>query len=220
MTVLIAGGSSESCSPNSASFIVSVLSDVFSSKYHSVTHNKTFDRAVRRYRQGRDQGMRNEAGESSESSGRRLSQLLQANFARMSSSQLAQPECASQPALTLAEAEARLRAQIEPLPKMILNQVDRLRDHTRYFLIANGHADAMSLSGDPGGKNVLTLPRKNEVPEELKELLDDIAREEGLEERLKLEVWDDVHARNVSVSPDHRTQRGFSRVILSDTFCA
>jgi hypothetical protein len=103
---------------------------------------------------------------------------------------------------------------------MILNEMDRLRDHTRYFLIDNGHANALSLPGDPGGKNVLTLPRENEVPKELKELLDDIAREEGLEERLKLEVWDDVHARNVSVSPDHRTQCGFSRVILSDTFCA
>jgi hypothetical protein len=102
---------------------------------------------------------------------------------------------------------------------MILNEMGRLRDHTRYFLIDNGHANALSLPGDPRGKNVLTLPRENEVPEELKELLDDIAREEGLEERLKLEVWDDVHARNVSVSPDHRTQCGFSRDVVRHFLC-
>ncbi|KAI0253017.1 hypothetical protein BJV78DRAFT_261016 [Lactifluus subvellereus] len=179
--------------------LIAVLSDVFSSKYHSVTHKKTFDRAVRRYRQGQGQGMRNEAAESGDSSGRRLSQLmpaLQANYARMSTSQLVQPECVSQPALTLAEAEARLRTQIEVLPGMILKEVHRLRDHTRYFLIANGHAGALGLPVDPRGNNVLTLPKGNEVPEEMKELLDDIAREDRLEERLKLEVWDDVHARN------------------------
>jgi len=121
---------------------------------------------------------------------------LQANLARMSTSQLVQPECVSQSTLTLAEAEALLRAQIEPLPGMIMKEVRRLRDHTRYFLIANGHADALSLPVDSRGKGVVTLPRANEVPEELKELLDDIAREESLEERLKLEVWNDVHARN------------------------
>lgn len=78
---------------------------------------------------------------------------------------------------------------------MILREVIRLRDHTRYFVMANGHADAMSLQ--VGGRN--SPPEEYAVPEDLKHLLDEIAREEGFEERLKQEVWDDAHARNVSL---------------------
>jgi hypothetical protein len=79
---------------------------------------------------------------------------------------------------------------------MIKREVLRLRDHTRYFLIANGHANALSLPADSWGSH--TLSRENAVPKELKELLDDVVRVEQLEERLKHEVWDDDHARNVS----------------------
>jgi hypothetical protein len=157
--------------------------------------------------------MRNETGKYGGPCGKRLSQLipaLQANFARVSTSQLVQPGCVSQPALTLTEVESRLRARLEPLPEIMVKEVLRLRDHTRYFLIANGHADALSLPVDPQRKDVLTLPKDNSVPEELKQLLDEIAREESLDERLKQEVWDDVHARNVSFFfPDQRTEGGF-----------
>jgi hypothetical protein len=78
---------------------------------------------------------------------------------------------------------------------MILREVLRLRDHTRYFVVANGHADAMSLQ--VGGRTN-SPAEEYAVPEDLKDLLDEIAREERFEERLKQEVWDDAHARNVS----------------------
>jgi len=98
--------------------------------------------------------------------------------------------------VTLAEAEDRLRARIEPLPAMILREVLKMRDHTRYFLVANGHADVMSLQ--VGGVNAPSALKEQRVPDDLKELLDEIAQEEGFEERLKQEVWEDSHARNVS----------------------
>jgi len=80
---------------------------------------------------------------------------------------------------------------------MILKEVHRLRDHTRYFVMANGHGDAMSVQ--VGGKTI-SPPEECPVPEDLKELLDEIAREgEGFEERMKQEVWDDAHERNVSL---------------------
>lgn len=78
---------------------------------------------------------------------------------------------------------------------MILKEVLKFREHTRYFFIASGHADALN-PRDAGGKSGTSF---NEVPEELKKLLDEVAQEEGFDERLKQEVWDDEHARNVSL---------------------
>jgi hypothetical protein len=78
-----------------------------------------------------------------------------------------------------------------------MKEVFRLRDHTRYFLLANGHADALGVH--VGGANVTPAPKACAVPDDLKQMLDEIALEEGFEERLKQEVWDDAHARNVSL---------------------
>ncbi|KAH9974700.1 hypothetical protein BGW80DRAFT_1559693 [Lactifluus volemus] len=145
--------------------LFAVLSDVFSSGYRRVTHNKVFDRAVNRYCLNQDQAM---IGKQGESYGH-----------------------------TLAEVEASLQSQLEQLPEMMLNEVPRLRDHTRYFLIANGLTDALSLHMVPMGRDeALKLSRENAIPKELKELLNEIAQEGGFEERQKREVWDDVHATN------------------------
>jgi hypothetical protein len=169
MTVLFAGMSSDLCFPFLILWGV-VLSDAFSSGYRRVTHNKVFDRAVNRYRRSQDQAMRNVIGKQGGSYGH-----------------------------TLAEVEASLQSRLEQLPEMMLDEVLRLRDHTRYFLIANGLTDALSLHMVPMGRDeVLKLSRENTIPEEMKKLLDEIAQEGGSEVRLKREVWDDVHARNVS----------------------
>jgi potassium channel subfamily K len=203
MTILIAGTFLNYRSSAVTVQCASVLSDAFSSKYHSVTQDKKFDRAVRRYRQGQEKAAQRREREHRVSRKRRSSQVvpaLRASLARISSREPALPSIVQQPvlqpALTVAEAEARLRSRIEPLPAMILKEVLKLRDHTRYFLIANGHAEALSLQGGP---SALAMQRDNAVPEDLKHLLDEIAQEEGFEERLKQEVWDDTHARNVGV---------------------
>jgi hypothetical protein len=198
MTVLIAGRLRLPVTYSFQAQINLVLSDAFSSKYRNVTHKKkAFDRAVSRYRQGQIQPSRRRSGDKCAKLGDRpLSEVLQANYAKISSSQR---PClpASQPSLTLAEADACLRARVEPLPAMILKEVIKFREHTRYFFIASGHADALNPL-DPG-KSGISFPQENIVPEELKNLLDEVAQEEGFDERLKQEVWDDEHARNVSL---------------------
>ena len=176
-----------------------VITDGFSSKYRSVTHDKSFDRAVRRYRQGQEKVTpRNASATLRKRRSSVVVPALQANLARISSREPGQPCCAPKPPQTLEEAESRLRARIEPLPAMILKEVLRLRDHTRYFVMANGHADAMSVQVGAGA-NASPARQEYAVPEDLKELLDEVAHEEGFEERMKQEVWDDAHARNVSL---------------------
>jgi len=179
-----------------------VVTDAFSSKYHSVTHDKSFDRAVRRYRHDQEKATERTTDEDGDlRSGRSSSQVvpaLQANLARISSGEPALSDLVPpQPTRTLAEAEDRLRTRIEPLPAIILKEVYRLRDHTRYFLLTNGHADV--LGRQVSGVNVTPTPNECAAPENLKQLLDEVAQEEGFEERLKQEVWDNAHARNVSV---------------------
>ncbi|KAF8268326.1 hypothetical protein EI94DRAFT_1727948 [Lactarius quietus] len=175
--------------------LIAVLSDAFSSKYRHVTHKKkTFDRAVSRYREGQAKSSRREIGEKCAMVGDRpLSEILQANLAKITAIQQACPlSPLAQPGLTLAEADACL--------PMVLKEVMKFREHTRYFFIASGHADVLSMPADPRGKSGISFPHENEVPEELKKLVDEIAQAEGFDERLKQEVWDDDHARNVSLS--------------------
>ena len=203
MTVLIAGGLCPLVRFLCLAQCALVISDAFSSKYHHVTHKtKTFDRAVTRYRQGQE--TRRGSVLFCPKLERPLSEILQSNLAKISSSQRERPLSTSQHGLTLTEADACLHAQIEPLPAMILKEVAKFREHTRYFFIASGHADALSLPADPQEKSGISFPGENVVPEELKRLLDEVAQEEGFDERLKQEVWDDEHARNVSLSSHQR----------------
>lgn len=124
---------------------------------------------------------------------------LKANLARISSRTSTQAYSAPKPPLTLDEAEELLRSRTEPLPAMVLQEVLKLRDHTRYFLMTNGHAEVFDLQMDMPGGSGSSMPKEQMVHEHLKQLLDEIAEEEGLEERQKQEVWDDVHARKVGV---------------------
>jgi voltage-gated potassium channel Kch len=176
--------------------LFAVVNDAFSTKYHSVTHDKRFDRAVRRYRQGQEIAvMNNKKDETCNQKSRsRIVPALKANLARISSREPAPSSSAPKPTLTLEEAEALVRSRIEPLPAMMLREVLRLRDHTRYFLMTNGHADVFDIQTDTVGESG-PLPKEHAVHEDLKQLLDEIAEEEGLEEHLKQEVWGDSHAR-------------------------
>jgi hypothetical protein len=197
MTVLFAGTFSKSCVSVREIQCAAVVSDAFSSKYHSVTHDKRFDRAVRRYREGQEKAVVNiKKGENDElpNQGRAA---LKANLARISSRDPAQARSEPKPALTLEEADALLRSRTEQLPEMMLKEVLRLRDHTRYFLMTNGHADVFDIPTDTLEEGGSRMSKEHAVHEDLKQLLDEIAEEEGLEERLKHEVWEDVHARKV-----------------------
>jgi len=200
MTILFAGTFCKSRLPATDIQCATVVNDAFSTKYHSVTHDKRFDRAVRRYRQGQEIAvMNNKKDETCNQKSRsRIVPALKANLARISSREPAPSSSAPKPTLTLEEAEALVRSRIEPLPAMMLREVLRLRDHTRYFLMTNGHADVFDIQTDTVGESG-PLPKEHAVHEDLKQLLDEIAEEEGLEEHLKQEVWGDSHARRVSL---------------------
>lgn len=128
----------------------------------------------------------------------RVVPALKANLARISSRTSTQAHIAPKSPLTLPEAEALVRSRTEPLPAMVLKEVLRLRDHTRYFLMTHGHADVFEFQMDTGASGS-SMPKEHAVHEDLKQLLDEIAEEEGLEERAKQEVWDDAHARKVGL---------------------
>lgn len=207
MTVLFAGMFSESRASANDIQCATVVSDAFSTKYRSVTHDKRFDRAVRRYRRGQEKSSTENKKDGKDEtqyqeSRSRVVPALKANLARISSREPAPPAqpCSTRKrALTLAEAEDRLRSRTEPLPELMLKEVLRLRDHTRYFLMTNGHADIFDLPSDTLGEGGSTVPKEHAVHADLKQLLDEIAEEEGLEEHLKQEVWDDAQARKVGL---------------------
>ena len=210
MTVLFAGTFSDSCTPASDIQLATVVSDAFSTKYRSVTHDKRFDRAVRRYRQGQEKAAIDDkknkgGGLPNQESRSRVVPALKANLARVSSREPAQSAqtgiAPRKRAATLAEAEDRLRSQTEPLPALMLKEVLRLRDHTRYFLMTNGHADIFDHPLDALGEggSAIAMQKESAVHSDLKQLLDEIAEEEGLEEHLKQEVWDDSDARKVGL---------------------
>jgi hypothetical protein len=199
MTVLFAGTFSEPCFLASDIQCATVVSDAFSSKYHSVTHDKRFDRAVRHYRQGQEKAVVNIRKNANGDLPHQGRAALKANLARISSREPAQARSEPKPALTLDEADALLRSRTELLPEMMLKEVLRLRDHTRYFLMTNGHADVFDIHTGTLGEGGSAIPQEHAVHEDLKQLLDEIAEEEGLEERLKHEVWEDVHSRKVGL---------------------
>ncbi|KAI0042802.1 hypothetical protein FA95DRAFT_1455564, partial [Auriscalpium vulgare] len=154
--------------------LIAVISDAFSSKFRRVTHNKAFDRAVERYQEGGRR--RKRSREPASSNPARITPMLQANIASLTSPN---------------EAEDVIRRRFEPLPTLILEEVQKFREHIKYFLVANGHTDGLS-----GFAGLNALPQNdNEVPPSLKALLDDIAEKEGIGERLKEEVWQDKYAR-------------------------
>jgi hypothetical protein len=130
----------------------------------------------------------------------RVVPALKANLARISSRTSTQAPIAPKPPLTLSEAESLLRSRTESLPAMVLKEVLKLRDHTRYFLMTHGHADIFEHQMNESEGSGSSMPKEHAIHEDLKQLLDEIAEEEGLEERAKLEVWDDIHARKVCLA--------------------
>lgn len=69
---------------------------------------------------------------------------------------------------------------------------------------AGGVAEAMVAVGEPAqngqgeaSDTTANVTNASRVPEEMRALLDEIAAQEGISERLKEEVWQDAHARNV-----------------------
>ncbi|KAI0056615.1 voltage-gated potassium channel [Artomyces pyxidatus] len=180
--------------------LIAVISDTFSSKYKSATHSKRFDTAVRKYREGGRQPKREEQPRLQRRSGSSaLVPALRANLTRLTAPKSAGPASRAR-TRTLAEAEACLRERFEPLPMLVLEEVQKLREHVRYFLASHGHAGGLATFGvHPEAGSVAVAgaeERTYDVQDSLKALLDEIAQTEGIGERLKEEVWQDDVARN------------------------
>ncbi|KAI0316077.1 hypothetical protein OF83DRAFT_1173241 [Amylostereum chailletii] len=190
--------------------LIAVISDAFSSKYRSVTHSKTFDTAVRRYRAKIPKRKQRQ----SRGKGNKLPPALRENLERLAgeTSQRPPPSLGTSAPRSPEEVEKRAREACEALPALLLEEVHRFREHIRYFLVSNGHADGLSRipdarEEDSRGQGVggVHLSVEGKVPASLRLLLDEIAGgqavegEEGMGERLKDEVWQDEHARNTLV---------------------
>ena len=81
---------------------------------------------------------------------------------------------------------------LECLPAEIIHQARMFHEHMQFY-VKHGHG-----IGDPEDKSRPAEERKKRVPQELKVLLDEIAKLEGIGERGKREILQDEDARNVS----------------------
>ncbi|TFY80973.1 hypothetical protein EWM64_g3038 [Hericium alpestre] len=196
--------------------LISVISDAFSNRYKSMVKNKTFDLAVRRYRQ------RNRK--------KRISGVP--NKPAMTSSTPSQlpPPKSTQPygqhqktsPQSVDEAETILLQYYEPLPALMLDIVEHLRRQIHYFAAVNGRGSSAGVLGQLlGGERgvdedgLLNGMQMGEFdlapPDELAALLDEIAGQEGISERLKMEVWNDKNARNTLFMLS--MERGIKRMV-------
>ncbi|KAI0036228.1 hypothetical protein K488DRAFT_14494, partial [Vararia minispora EC-137] len=171
----------------SMTVLIAVISDAFSSKYRSVMHSKTLDRAIKHARK--------------QKRGKARSQPVNTNAGTTNSGP--HPHWASSippspigppaPPPTLADVNGQMRQRFEALPPLILEEVHLLRQQMRYFLTANGHAHGWSEAASETG---LRHRGEGSVPESLRKLLDEVTQGGAMTERMKDEIWDDEYARN------------------------
>ncbi|KAJ7676477.1 hypothetical protein B0H17DRAFT_1080152 [Mycena rosella] len=148
--------------------LISVISEAFSSKYHSAIHAGVFERAVKRYRE-------------------RARAI--AEKARRGKNKLLSPLAPDHPALVphqsredlLKEAHTRTQTQLEALPHKILADAKMFHEHLSYFV-------------GPGNK--VTVDSGEQLPPGLQQLMNEITGAEKLGERVKREILQDEDARH------------------------
>ncbi|OBZ77638.1 Outward-rectifier potassium channel TOK1 [Grifola frondosa] len=176
--------------------LVSVLQEAGSSRYKRALHSEVFDNAVKKYR-------KRQAQEAAKARPRSHLQDLRSSAAPKSApgphgapnadGSQRHDLSALYPAIRATKArveESRGLAQraLETLPDEIISNAKVFHDYIQYFAgeVANKLPD-MELADER---------RSADVPEELRKLLDDIAKMEGISERVKGEIFQDTDARN------------------------
>ena len=147
-----------------------------SSRYMSALHSKTFDSAVRKFRE-----KENEKTET----------LAQKTTPRA-------PRTHSDSSLpTAAEAVSEVaQRELERLPQEIIKQVQSFYDHMQFFVNNAGVAGEEAVNGELQGSTT--------IPRQLRKLLNEIAQFEDIGGRAKREILEDDESRNVSVTrPSH-----------------
>ncbi|KAJ7746481.1 hypothetical protein DFH07DRAFT_832698 [Mycena maculata] len=151
--------------------LISVISEAFSSQYHSALHAGVFHRAVKRYRE--------RARVIAEKTRRGKNKLLSSGSSGPQSRPPISAHQSTQDALT--EAHIRTQNELEALPHKILADAKTFHEHLSYFV---------------GSGNNMTVDSGEALPPGLQQLMNEITGAEKLGERVKREILQDEDARH------------------------
>jgi len=79
---------------------------------------------------------------------------------------------------------------------MIIDQMKKIHEDLRFFLISNGHASELGPFEISSDRQLAS--QGLEPPDSLRRILDEVTEQETIGERTKAEVWTDNYSRNVS----------------------
>ncbi|PSR74374.1 hypothetical protein PHLCEN_2v9882 [Hermanssonia centrifuga] len=152
-----------------------VLEEACSSRYKSVLHSKTFDSAVKKFRQ-----------QENEKTNRIHAQTKP---------QVARKHSASSITNATVAAKEDAQRELECLPNEIIREARTFHEHMQYFVNNGGNVEeTMTMESQGQGSSGVA----SRIPNELRELLDQISEYEGIGERAKREILEDSDSRNVS----------------------
>ncbi|KAJ7868633.1 hypothetical protein B0H14DRAFT_2729837 [Mycena olivaceomarginata] len=148
--------------------LISVISEAFSSKYHSALHAGIFERAVKRYRErARALAERTRRGKKQ---GVPISGLPRPPLSEHQSTDD-----------VLKEVHTRTQTQLEALPHKILADAKTFHEHLSYFV---------------GAGNKVKVDSGDDLPPGLQRLMNEITGAQKLGERIKREILQDEDARH------------------------
>ena len=169
MTILIAGQSRLNKYLLRLTIIAVVIEEAGSSRYKRALHSKTFDNAVKKYRQREDD--------------------ITKQIAAQNRPKAARSHSTSTIDAAIEAAQTSAMRELEGLPNQIIRHSRTFFDQMRYLVEKGGQSlDMMESTGEI----------RTRIPMELKELLDEIAQYEEINERAKREILEDNDSRNVS----------------------
>ncbi|KAJ6608227.1 hypothetical protein B0H10DRAFT_1816320 [Mycena sp. CBHHK59/15] len=153
--------------------LVSVISEAFSSKYHTALHAGVFERAVKRYRE-RARAIAEKT---------RLRGKNKPLSPSSTQTELPRPPLLEHLSMedALSESHIRVQAQLEALPHKILADAKTFHEHLSYFV---------------GPGNAISTGSGDDLPPGLQQLMAEITGAEKLGERIKREILEDEDARH------------------------
>lgn len=157
-----------SSNPRQPPFCV-VIEEAGSSRYKNALHYKTFDSAVKKFRERED-------AETKKLAARNTPQAPRAH----SNSSL--PDATE-------SAQEVARQELEKLPTEIIRQVRTFHDHMQFFANSTGTVAEEATNAE--------VQKRSRIPKQLRELLDEISELEDIGERAKQEIMEDDDSRNV-----------------------
>ncbi|GJE86492.1 voltage-gated potassium channel protein [Phanerochaete sordida] len=149
--------------------LISVIEDAMSSRYKSVLHSKTFDAAVKKFREHENQ--QTEA----------LARKTTPRAPRAHQSTASLLEAAKR-------ADDAARQELEKLPTEIIRRVRAFHDQMQFFVNSGTTVAEEAVAQE--------AQSQSRIPKQLRKLLDEIAELEDIGERAKREILEDDDSRN------------------------